>query len=76
MIDAFNAGDIKKARAMHHKMFPLVKSMFTETNPIPVKAAMAVLGMIEPEIRLPMTQPSAESLEKIKKAMKEYGLKF
>jgi len=76
MIDAFNAGDIKKARAMHHKMFPLVKSMFTETNPIPVKAAMAVLGMIEPEIRLPMTQPSAESLEKIKKAMKDYGLKF
>jgi len=76
MITAFNSGDIKKAQAMHHKMFPLVKAMFVETNPIPVKAAMAIMGLIDDEIRLPMTKLSAEAAVKLKKAMKDYGIKF
>ncbi|MBN2754063.1 MAG: 4-hydroxy-tetrahydrodipicolinate synthase [Candidatus Goldbacteria bacterium] len=76
MITAFNSGDIKKARAMHHKMFPLVKAMFIETNPIPVKAAMAIMGLIDDEIRLPMTKLPAEAAVKLKKAMKDYGIKF
>lgn len=75
MITAFNKGDLKTAKEMHHRMFPLIKAMFTETNPIPVKAACAMLGLIQPDIRLPMTQPDAENLDKIRKAMKEYGLK-
>jgi 4-hydroxy-tetrahydrodipicolinate synthase len=75
MITAFTKGDLKTAQAMHHRMFPLIRAMFIETNPIPVKAACAMLGMISPEIRLPMTQPDKENYEKIKKAMKEYGLK-
>jgi 4-hydroxy-tetrahydrodipicolinate synthase len=75
MINAFNGGDIKKAQELHHRMFRLVKSMFVETNPIPVKAAMAMMGMITPEIRLPMTQPESENAAKIKKALVDYGLK-
>ncbi len=76
MVDAFIKGDLKKARELHHKMFPLVKAMFIETNPVPVKAAAAMLGLIQPDIRLPMTQPDKDVMEKIRKAMKDYGLKF
>ncbi|PKL91599.1 MAG: 4-hydroxy-tetrahydrodipicolinate synthase [Candidatus Goldiibacteriota bacterium HGW-Goldbacteria-1] len=76
MITAFNSGDIKKAQAMHRKMLPLVKAMFIETNPIPVKAAMAIMGLIDDEIRLPMTKPAPEAVIKLKKAMKDYGIKF
>lgn len=75
MINAFNKGDLKTAQQMHHRMFPLIKAMFLETNPIPVKAACAMLGLITPEIRLPMTEPDKDTLDKLKKAMKEYGLK-
>jgi 4-hydroxy-tetrahydrodipicolinate synthase len=75
MIVAFNNGDLKGAQEMHHRMFPLIRAMFIETNPIPVKAACAMLGLISHDIRLPMTQPDKENLDKIKKAMKEYGLK-
>ncbi len=76
MIDLFNKGDIKAAREINRKMFPLIKAMFIETNPIPVKAAMAMLGMISPEIRLPMTEPSDENKARIKKAIIDYGLKL
>jgi len=75
MISAFNKGDLKTAQEMNRKMLPLVKSMFIETNPIPVKAAMAMLGLISPEIRLPMTEPSDENKAKILRAMQEYGIK-
>jgi 4-hydroxy-tetrahydrodipicolinate synthase len=75
MISAFASGNIKKAQEMNNRMFPLVKAMFIETNPIPVKAAMAMMGMIAPDIRLPMTTPERENMEKIRKAMKDYGLK-
>jgi len=74
MITAFNNGDLKQARALHFKMFQLVKAMFIETNPIPVKAAAAMMGLIQPDIRLPLTEPDPDSVEKIKKAMVVYGL--
>ncbi|MCX7698408.1 MAG: 4-hydroxy-tetrahydrodipicolinate synthase [Candidatus Goldbacteria bacterium] len=76
MIDAFNRGDINKARALHHKMFPLVKAMFIETNPIPVKAAMALMGLITDEIRLPLTKISDINLQKLKEEMIKYGIKL
>lgn len=75
MINAFNAGDLKKAQEINLKMFPLIKAMFIETNPIPVKAAMAMMGLIAPEIRLPMTQMEPANAEKLKKEMIAYGLK-
>lgn len=74
MIAAFNGGDIKKARELNNKMLPLVKAMFIETNPIPVKAAMAVMGMIDGEIRLPMTKLEGDNLKKLKEELTSYGL--
>ena len=53
---------------------PLIKSMFYETNPVPVKTAMGLLGMCDPEIRLPLCQMSDKNLERLKIAMKNYGL--
>jgi len=74
MVKAFEQGDIKKARRLHYKLLPLVKAMFIETNPIPVKTSMGLMGMIDPELRLPMCEMSKPNLAKLKKALKEYGL--
>ncbi len=67
-------GDYKKAAALHLKLFPLIKSLFIETNPIPVKAALAMMGVCRPEPRLPLTVLSAENRPALKKALKESGL--
>ncbi|MFC1624576.1 4-hydroxy-tetrahydrodipicolinate synthase [Candidatus Omnitrophota bacterium] len=75
MVSRFKSGDIDGARKMHCKLLPLVKAMFIETNPIPVKTAMALMGMIDKaELRLPMCNMSEANLAKLKKALKEYGL--
>ena len=58
MTHAALAGDWKLARELHLKLFPLSRAMFIETNPIPVKETMALMGMIEPEFRLPMCRMS------------------
>lgn len=67
-------GDYKKAAALHLKLFPLIKSLFVETNPIPVKAALAMMGACRPEPRLPLTVLTAENRPALKKALKEFGL--
>ena len=67
-------GDYKRAAAMHLKLFPLVKSLFVETNPIPVKAALAMMGACRPEPRLPLTPLSKENHPALKKALKEFKL--
>jgi len=74
MVAAFQKGNIKKAQELHYKLLPLVKAMFIETNPIPVKTAMGMLGMCEPGLRLPMTEMLAENADKLRKALKDYGL--
>ncbi len=74
LVKAFEKGDIKKAQELHYKMLPLIKNMFIETNPIPVKTAMGLLGLCEPDLRLPMCSMLPENLEKLKKALKDYGL--
>lgn len=74
LVSAFEKGDVAKAQKMHFKLLPLIKAMFIETNPIPLKTAMGLLGMCAPSLRLPMCEMSAENLEKLKKALKEYGL--
>ncbi|MFH1678366.1 MAG: 4-hydroxy-tetrahydrodipicolinate synthase [Candidatus Omnitrophota bacterium] len=73
MVEAFNKGNIKKAQSLHYKLFPLIKAMFIETNPIPVKTAMGLLGMCRPEMRLPLCAMSGLNREKLKKALKDYG---
>ena len=67
-------GDYKKAAALHLQLFPLIKSLFIETNPIPVKAALAMMGVCRPEPRLPLTSLSAENRPALKKALKEFKL--
>jgi len=67
-------GDYKKAAALHLKLFPLIKALFVETNPIPVKAALAMMGVGRPEPRLPLTPLSAENRPALKKALKEFKL--
>ena len=74
MVEAFSKGNIKKAQTLHYKLLPLIKAMFIETNPIPVKTAMGLLGMCQPGLRLPLCAMSEQNLEKLKKALKVYGL--
>lgn len=74
LVEAFEKGNLKKAQSLHYKLLPLVKAMFIETNPIPVKTAMGLLKLCEPDLRLPMCAMSAENTEKLKKALKDYGL--
>lgn len=67
-------GDWKRARELNLRMFPLCKAMFYETNPIPVKTAMQLLGRLNGELRLPLSPMSDANRDKLAKAMKAYGL--
>jgi len=68
------AGDFAAARAIQAKYLPLMNVNFVESNPIPVKAAMALMGLLEPVWRLPLVPPSPGSLEKIQKVLDSVGL--
>lgn len=74
MCGAFDKGDLNKAKDLHYGMLDLVKAMFVETNPIPVKTAMGLLKMCDPEMRLPLCEMLPENKEKLVKALKEYKL--
>jgi 4-hydroxy-tetrahydrodipicolinate synthase len=74
MIAAFEKGDRDKARELHFKMFELMKAMFIETNPIPVKTAMEIMGLCSAEMRLPLSPMAESNIQKLKKAMKDYKL--
>ncbi len=74
MVKAYETGNLKEAVRLHYKLLPLTKSMFIETNPIPVKTAMGLMGLCNPYLRLPMCEMLPENKEKLVKAMKEYGL--
>ncbi len=74
MFDAFSAGRMDEARRLHYKLEPLHGAMFIETNPIPAKTSLALMGRISEEFRLPLCSMSDANREKLKKALKEYGL--
>lgn len=74
MTHAALAGDWKLARDLHLRLFPLCRAMFIETNPIPVKETMAMMGMIEPEFRLPMCRMSETNRQRLKAVLDQYGL--
>jgi len=59
-------GEFDESRAIHRKYLPLMEIKFIESNPIPVKAALALMGLLEPVWRLPMVAPKAENLERIR----------
>jgi 4-hydroxy-tetrahydrodipicolinate synthase len=68
-------GDLAEARRLHKRLYPLAKNLFVETNPIPVKYALARIGRIASEIRLPLTPLSAAGREKLDPALDALGLK-
>ncbi len=67
-------GDFDTARQLHTRLLPLMLVNFIETNPIPVKAAMAHLGLLEPHFRLPMVPPRPDSLARIVQVLDELGI--
>jgi len=71
---AFLNGDVKKAKDLHYKALSLCKAMFIETNPIPVKTAMKLLGRLNGILRLPLCEMSEINEKKLKDALKEYKL--
>ena len=75
LTDAALAGNLEQARQQHLRLFKLAKAMLTlETNPIPIKTAMAIKGMITEEFRLPLCQMSPANKEKLQSVMADYGL--
>jgi len=74
LVNVFNRGDIVKAQAINAKLFPLVESLFVETNPIPVKTAASLMGFCSAAMRLPMCEMEEANLAKLKQALAGYGL--
>jgi 4-hydroxy-tetrahydrodipicolinate synthase len=74
MVDAFAAGKLDEATRLHYRLYPLSTALFYETNPIPVKEALAMMGKIQPELRLPLCPMSADNRDKLARALKDYGL--
>jgi 4-hydroxy-tetrahydrodipicolinate synthase len=75
LVKAMDAGNLVEARRWHHKLFPLCRDMLgLSTNPIPIKAAMKLLGRDPGELRLPMTALEPESEAKLRKTLTNYGL--
>jgi 4-hydroxy-tetrahydrodipicolinate synthase len=74
MVESAERGDFASARRWHEKLMPLMQVNFVESNPIPVKFAMAAMGLCEEAYRLPMVPPRQASRERILAALKEFGL--
>ena len=74
MVHAALDGDWKRARDLHYRLFPLARAAFLETNPIPIKEAMAMVGMIEAEFRLPMCRMGDANRAKLTGILKNFGL--
>jgi 4-hydroxy-tetrahydrodipicolinate synthase len=74
MIDFFNAGKMEEARQLHLKLLKISTSMFIETNPVPVKTALGLMGKCSDDVRLPLAPMSEANTLKLTGIMKEYGL--
>jgi 4-hydroxy-tetrahydrodipicolinate synthase len=74
MVEAAERNDFAAARQIHARIVPLMLTNFVEANPIPVKAAMAAMGLLEEVYRLPMVAPQPASRDKIEKVLRELGL--
>ena len=73
LCDAFLAGDLPRAQKLQTRFAPLVKAMFCETNPLPVKHALSRMGRIAPELRLPLVPISEAGATKVDAALRAYG---
>jgi 4-hydroxy-tetrahydrodipicolinate synthase len=74
LIDSFNACNMEEARRIHYQLLPLFKVLFCETNPIPVKRALNMMGLIENELRSPLFPLSTENEPKLRKVLEGLNL--
>jgi 4-hydroxy-tetrahydrodipicolinate synthase len=74
MVRAYTTGNTSLALKLHEKFYPLFKDLFIETNPAPVKAALATMGLMQDEFRLPLVPISPVNREKLRKTMKACGV--
>lgn len=74
MFNAWQSGDISKARSLHYKLEPINSAMFIETNPIPVKTALAMMGKIKEECRMPLCAMSDANKAKLQGILQAHGL--
>jgi 4-hydroxy-tetrahydrodipicolinate synthase len=74
MIQAFAAGQVQVAAQIHLKLFPLFKTLFVTTNPIPVKAALKLQGWDVGSLRLPLCEPPDDVIIQVSQVMTELGL--
>jgi len=74
LVRAFQAGDHARALRMHQRLLPLFKALFCETNPIPVKAALAMMGLIAEEYRLPLVPMNPGNREKLHRTLQVCGV--
>ncbi len=74
MVSCFLNGEFEKSLKLHRSLFLICKAMFIETNPIPVKTAMNLLGRLNGEMRLPLCKMSDGNVKQLKKTLEEYGL--
>lgn len=74
MVEACEREDFAAARMIHERLLPLLQANFLESNPIPVKAVLALVGLVEPVFRLPLVAPSSATLETLRGIARELGL--
>jgi 4-hydroxy-tetrahydrodipicolinate synthase len=74
LVNASLAGNLAEAKAIHYRLLPLMNANFIESNPIPVKAALSIMGLIEENYRLPMVRIGAANRQKLAKVVEEVGL--
>ncbi len=74
LVAAAGRGDLVKARALHHRLAPLVDAAFVESNPIPVKAALALMGKMQNVLRLPLVPLDARHVEQLRTALHAAGI--
>ncbi len=71
--EAFDAGNLERARELHYELLPLCRGLFLESNPMPVKAALAGMGLIENVLRLPLTSMRPEKYAELEPILKQVG---
>jgi len=74
MVRAYLSGDIVGAKKLHYRLLPLCDALFVETNPIPVKGALAMMGRIVNELRLPLVPLSERAVPGVRKALEDFGI--
>ena len=74
MVNAWHAGKVEEARRLHYKMMPIFKALFIETNPIPVKTALKMLGLCNGALRMPLCELRPENEKKLRETLVKYGL--